>query len=354
MRHKWFALLAASALFIIACDAATLVSQFLPRQELEQAQATIEAIATSAPAMLTNVAPTLSAAQGQVMPTLQALGTQTAPTLAAAQTRVATSVAGLGTQATATPPAATTKGASAGTGNPFNDALAKANTATKFRVQVSWVFGGMENGKYVEQPFIDFSGEIDGAKAHLTSKGGLLAMLSTDANTPIEFVEADGKTYMKGVSMFGLTDPKSWYITDNSSTSGFADMAKPDSYKDWVNSANAGDFKKVRTERVDNQNCDVYLYDLKSLKNSELSSLLALGKDQADFGVVDKSEMNFWLCGDGFVHQFALEYSGHNQKDATRKAAMKLTWHASDFNNAGISVAVPKDAKAMPGSKPVN
>ncbi len=345
MRKKWFILLAASALLIIACDASSLVSQFLPR-ELGQAQATLEAVATNAPAVLTNVAPTLSAAQGQVMPTLQALGTQTAPTIAAAATRVATTVAGAGAQATPT------RAASASTGNLFNDALAKANTATKFRVQVAWIFGGMENNKYSEQPFIDFTGEVDGSKAHMSSKGGLLAMLSTDANTSIEFIEADGKTYMRGVSMFGLTDPKTWYITDNSSTSSFADMAKPDSYKDWVSSANAGDFKKVRTEKVDNQNCDVYLYDMKSLKNSELSSLLALGKDQADFGVVDKSEIDFWLCGDGFVHQFVLDYSGHNTKDATQKAAMKLTWHAYDFNNASISVTAPKDAKAMPGSKP--
>lgn len=336
MPTKMIVLIAASALLLMACDASGLVSQFLPAKELEQAAATLEAVATSAPAVITNVAPTLQTAQ-----------TQVAPTLAAAQTRVATAVPGGNTAATPT------KAASSSAGNPFTDALSKAKTATKFRVQVAWIFGSTENGKYSEQAFIDFTGEVDGTKSHMTSKGGLLAMLSSDPNTPLEIVQADSKTYMKGVNMFGMTDPKSWYIMDNSSTSGFADMAKPDEYKDWVSGTNAGDFKKVRTEKVDNQSCDVYLYDLKNSSNSALSGMLALGQGSSDdLGVADKSEISFWLCGDGYVHQFMLEYAGHNQKDATQKGAMKLSWHAWDFNNASIAVTAPKDAKTMPGSKP--
>ena len=314
---RWhLVLLAASALLIMACDVSGLVSQFVPQQELAEVQATLEAVATSAPAAVASAVATRAPASS----------TQVAPTKAGA-----------------------TSAPSANSGNPFTDALTKAKGATKYRVQFSWIFGGTDKGKYSETPFIDFSGEVDGAKSRMSSKGGILAMLSGDEKTPIEIISADGKTYMKGVNMFGLTDPKQWYITDNSSTSGFADFAKPDEYKDWLGGSNASDYKKVRTENLDGQSCDVYLSDAKSLQNSAIIGLLGSAQDKDDFSAIDKSEMNFWLCKDGYVHQFILDYQGHDAKDATQKGALKMTWHAWDFNNAAISVTVPKDAKPMPG-----
>ncbi len=302
MRKHMLVLLAASALVLLACDASSLVSQFLPQKQLEEASATLEAVATSA-------APTK----------VPASGTQ--------------------------PAASKTTGASSG--NPFADALGKAKSATKFRVEFSWVFGGMEKGKYQETPFIDFTGEVDGQNSHMTSKGGLLAMLAKDTNTPVEIIEAGGTTYMKGVTMFGQADPKLWYITDDSTSSSFSDFATVDAYKDWISGAQSGDVKKARSEKLDNQNCDVYVYDMKSLKNAALSGMLGLAGDKNSFSVIDKGETDFWLCGDGFVHKFLLDYEGHNSKDATQKAALKMTWHAWDFNNAAISVTAPKDAKKL-------
>jgi hypothetical protein len=173
-------------------------------------------------------------------------------------------------------------------------------------------------------------------------------MLAADANSPVEFIAADSKTYMKGVSMFGTTDPKVWYITDDSSTSGFADFAKPDEYQSWVSGAKAGDIKKVRSETLDGQSCDVYLYDMKTVQNAGLGALLGMSQDKNDFSAIDKGEVDVWLCGDGYVHKFLLDYEGHDAKDATQKAALKMTWHAWDFNNASIAITAPKDAKPMP------
>ncbi len=295
----------ASAAFIMLGNPSNLVARFLP-QDLEDVSATLQAVSTSS-------APTKAPFSAT-----QPAQSKTTPTTAVSS------------------------------GNPFTDALGKAKGATKYRVEFSWVFGGMEKGKYQETPFIDFKGEVDGENSHMTSKGGLMAMLAKDANTPIEIIDAGGKTYMKGVSMFGMTDPKLWYITDDSSTSSFADFAKPDEYKDWVSGTQSSDIKKVRSEQLDGQSCDVYLYDMKSVQNSMLVGLLGSASDKSDFSAVDKGEMNFWMCGDGFVHKFVLDYEGHDSKDATQKAALKMNWHAWDFNNATISVAAPKDAKPMP------
>ncbi len=233
-------------------------------------------------------------------------------------------------------------------GDLFGNALGKAKTATKYRVQFNWVFGGMDNGKYSEQPFFDFTGEVDGKNTHLVSKGGFMAMLGGDQNANIEIIEADGKTYMKGITMFGMTDPKVWYIqTDNSTTSGFSDFTKPDYFSGFT-SDNTSDYKKVRSESLDGQSCDVYLYDMKSLQNSALIGLLGSAQDKTDFSAIDKAEMNVWLCGDGYVHKFTMDYEGHNQNQPDSKAAMKMNIHLWDYNNSAIKVVAPSGAKPMP------
>jgi hypothetical protein len=319
--RRWFAVLAISALFVMACDVSGLVSRFVPQKELAGAQKeiagaqeTLQAIATTAPAVVASVIPT--------------------------------QVTGF---ATPKPAATTPPGASSS--NPFTEALGKAKSATKYRVQFSLIAGGMNNGKYVEQPFMDLLGDVDGTKAHMTSKGGLLSMFAGDDKTPLEIIEADGKTYMKGMSLFGMADPKVWYISSDQSVSGFASLAKPDQYSSMFSGGNAGDYKKVRIESLDGQSCDVYLWDVKSMPNAAMLGMMGPAGNKNDFTAIDKGEMNFWLCKDGYVHQFIMDYEGHDAKDATQKAAFKVTWHAWDFNNNAISVTVPKDAKPMPVNK---
>ncbi|MDE3091119.1 MAG: hypothetical protein KGJ80_17225 [Chloroflexota bacterium] len=176
-------------------------------------------------------------------------------------------------------------------GNPFADALTKGKNATKYRVQFNWIFGGMQNGKYSEQPFFDFTGEVDGTNSHLVSKGGFLAMLGDD-NSTIEIIDAGGKEYMKGISMFGMTDPKVWYIQkDSSTTSSFSDFTKPDYFSGFTGNNNTADYKKVGNESLDSQSCDVYLYDVKSLQNAALLGLLGSSQDKTDFSAIDKAEM---------------------------------------------------------------
>lgn len=312
MRKRLIVLFAASALLVMACDASSLVSQFLP--QLKEAQEAIETAVPTLAAVATSVAPTSAPPGGK---------TQAAPT-------------------------PTPSGPTAG-GNPFADALTKAKGATKYRVEFSMVFGTTKNGKYSEEPFIDFKGEVDGKNSHMTSKGGIMAMLSGDEKGTVEIIEADGKTYMKGVSMFGLTDPKVWYITDDkSATSGFADFAKPDEYNNFLGGGKPGDFKKIRSESLDGQSCDVYLYDLKSLQNAAIVGLLGSAQDKNEFASIDKAEMSFWLCKDGYVHKFLLDYQGHDTKNANEKGALKMTGHTWDYGNPTIVVTAPKDAKPMP------
>jgi hypothetical protein len=246
-----------------------------------------------------------------------------------------------------------TKAPSASTsGNPFLDALTKAKGATKYRVDFSMAFGGTQNGTYKETPFVAFSGEIDGTNSHIISNGGFLSSMMTGSETgKIEITEFGGTEYMKGASSFmGVIklDPNTWYISTSPTANSFTDFAKPDEFSSWTGSTNAGDFSKTRSESLDGQNCDVYLYDMKSVKNAALLGLLGSAQDKSGFDAIDRADVNLWVCGDGYVHKYILDYEGHNSKTVTDKAALKMNWHVWDVNSPTISVKAPTGAKPMP------
>lgn len=274
------------------------------------------------------------------------------------QQGVETSVPGESPSGQATLPASganpvPTKPSSASTsGNPFLDALTKAKGANKYRVEFSMVFGGVENGKYKESPFIAFNGEIDGKNSHIVSTGGLLSSLYTGSETgKIEIIDAGGTEYIKGAtSLMGMIklDPNTWYISSEKSASSFSDFAKPDEFSSWTGSTNLKDFQKVRSESLDGQGCDVYLYDFKSLKNAALVGLLGSSQNKSDFDSIDRADITLWLCGDGYVHKYVLDYEGHSSADATQKGALKMNSHVWDVNNPLINVQAPSGAKPMP------
>jgi hypothetical protein len=249
-------------------------------------------------------------------------------------------------------PAPTKPSSGSTSGNPFLDALTKAKAANKYRVEFSMVFGGTENGTYKEAPFVAFSGEIDGTNSHIISSGGLLSSMMTGSETgKVEIIDAGATEYMKGASsLMGVIklDPNTWYIANDKTASSFADFAKPDEFSSWTGSSNLSDFKKVRSESVDGQGCDVYLYDMKSLKNAALTGLLGSSQSKSDFDSIDRADINLWLCGDGYVHKYILDYEGHSSKDATQKGALKMNWHVWDVNSPTINIQAPAGAKPMP------
>jgi len=253
------------------------------------------------------------------------------------------------------PPGVATKAAplptqpgAASSGNPFSDFLNKTKSANKYRVEFTWTFGGTDQGKYQETSFFNMSGEVDGTKSHFVSKGGLMAMLGGDQNATLEFIEADGKSYVKGMSVIPGLDPKAWYISDDNMASGFKDFAKPDEFKNYAGGKDS-DYKKVRTESLDGQSCDVWLYDFKNVQNAAITGALAMSKDKGEFSAIDTGQVSTWMCGDGFVHKWSFEFRGHDTKDANNKGALIMSAHMWDFNNPTISVTAPAGAKTMPG-----
>jgi hypothetical protein len=270
----------------------------------------------------------------------QGTGSPIAPPPSGAGTRLPSPPPGVATQVAPTAPSSS--------GNPFTDFLNKTKSANKYRLEFVWTFGGTDQGKYQETSFFNMSGEVDGSKSHFVSKGGLMAMLGGDQNTPLEFIEADGKSYVKGMSIIPGLDPKAWYITDDSMASGFKDFAKPDDFRNYAGGKDS-DYKKVRTESLDGQSCDVWLYDFKNIQNAAITGALAMSKDKGEFSAIDTGQVSTWMCGDGFVHKWSFEFRGHDAKDANNKGALIMSAHMWDFNNPTIVVTAPAGAKPMPG-----
>ena len=270
----------------------------------------------------------------------QGTGSPIAPPPSGAGTRLPSPPPGVATKAAPTAPSSS--------GNPFTDFLNKTKSANKYRLEFVWTFGGTDQGKYQETSFFNMSGEVDSGKSHFVSKGGLMAMLGGDQNTPLEFIEADGKSYVKGMSIIPGLDPKAWYITDDNMASGFKDFAKPDDFRNYAGGKDS-DYKKVRTESLDGQSCDVWLYDFKNVQNASITAALAMSKDKGEFSAIDTGQVSTWMCGDGFVHKWSFEFRGHDAKDANNKGALIMSAHLWDFNNPTISVTAPAGAKTMPG-----
>ncbi len=234
--------------------------------------------------------------------------------------------------------------------NPLANFLSKAKTANKYRIEFVWIFGSTEKGNYQEVTFFNMTGQVDGKNSYLSSKGGLLGMLGSDQNATIEFIQADGKSYVRGLSLFGMADPKQWYVTDDSMASTVRDFADPDEFMDYSGGA-PGDFKKVRTEVLEDQSCEVWLYDFKGALVGGVGSLLSMAKDQGDLSVITVGQTSVWLCADGFIRKWMFELRGHDAKNPNEKGAIIMTARMWDYNNPAITVTAPPNAKPMPGSR---
>jgi len=232
--------------------------------------------------------------------------------------------------------------------NPFADALRKAKTASKYRVEFKMLLGATQAGKYQEMVFLDMVGAVAGKNMQLTSKGEMLALLGGDQRTPIEIIVAGGKTYMKGIMLLGMTNPQVWYVQqDSSGAKQFGEFTKPD-YYDTFTRDSWNEFKKVRSESLDRLKCDVYACDYKSAQNVAILTLLGTVQNRSDLTTVDKADANIWLCADGYVHKFVLDFQGHNQRNPAEKGTLKINMHLWGYGSPSINIQAPKDALPLP------
>jgi hypothetical protein len=143
-------------------------------------------------------------------------------------------------------------------GGLWSDAQRKAKSATRYRMAMSWIIGATTDGKYEEQPFIVLEGYTVVSDTYQVFTAGLLNEMM--GGTKIEMMDVGGKSYMRGISMFGMTDPNKWYVMSDSSQSG--PPLEPDDMFSMAGTGTTGANapKKTGSDTVDGQSCDVWTW----------------------------------------------------------------------------------------------
>jgi hypothetical protein len=166
-----------------------------------------------------------------------------------------------------------------------------------------------------------------------------LAIPFTGDPKPIEFLTLGNQTYIRGPApMLGAPENK-WCVSTGQSTfstninEGIPELPS-DPTIDWSG------FKKTTTETLDGKRCDVYSGDktattklFQSVNTQETTSKQSLGD-------VDSAETKFWICDDGYLHQWTLNIEGRNKDKPTERVPFQIRLHLWDFN-ANIKLTPP-------------
>ncbi len=227
-------------------------------------------------------------------------------------------------------------------GDLFNDAMAKAKTATKYRMAMSFTIGATEAGQFKETPFMVLEGYVVDQDMYQVFNGGM--MNESLGGAKIEMIQVGGKSYIKGMTFMGMADPNKWYLMSDTSQS-----SPPVDPGDMFNMTGQ-DLKglkdapkKVGNETLDGQSCEVWSWDMRAYYGNYMN-FMTNPDAKKDLGIADKAESKSWLCADGYIHQVSMDIAGHDTANVAEKGSMKILTRMWDFNNASLSVKAPADA----------
>jgi len=213
---------------------------------------------------------------------------------------------------------------------PIMTAWSKAQNVTAYRIEFDWTikgnFADLPAGWNAAQglPLFGIAGTINGKDSQIAFKGILAVLFTGDPTKSIEFLTLGNQTYIRGPApMLGAPENK-WYVSTGQSTfstninEGIPELPS-DPTIDWSG------FKKTTTETLDGKRCDVYSGDktattklFQSVNTQETTSKQSLGD-------VDSAETKFWICDDGYLHQWTMNIDGRS-KDKPTMGSVKLPY----------------------------
>ncbi len=341
MTKRHWIILGALGLAVIClyCIGAIAVLQTLSAPSATQIVAALEATPAGA-----TIAPTTSA-PAAFTPTTAPTARATATWVLAPQAQP--NVTGVGTRAPIAPPSTAAQGATPGATatrratiqpvGPIMTAWSKAQNVTAYRIEFDWTvkgnLGDMPPGWDASKglPLFGIAGAVNGKDSQMSFKGILAILFTGDPTKSVEFLTIGDKTYIRGpMPMMGAPEDK-WYISSGQGTfkttmnEGITDLPS-DPTIDW------NSFKKTSTETFDGKRCDVYSGD----KNATLKFFQSVnakettGKQSLD--TIDNAEIRFWICDDGYLHQWTMNVEGRAKDKPTEKVSFQIRLHLWDFN----------------------
>jgi hypothetical protein len=348
------------AVLCLYCVGAVLVLQMLSAPAATQIVTALEATPTSAPIAPATNAPSVVAQPSTPQPTarpsatwvLAPLPAQTGAT--SVGTRASTPFAppstapfgsAQGMAQSATPGATATRRPTIQPVGPIMTAWSKAQSVTTYRIEFDWTIKGnvsdMPPGWDIAKgmPLFGIAGTLVGKDSQIAFKGIMAVLFTGDPTKSVEFLTIGNQTYIRGPApMLGAPENK-WYTSSGQGTfstnmnEGISDMPD-DPTIDW------GSFKKTATETFDGKRCDVYSGD----KNATLKLFQSVNAKETtskqSLDTIDNAETKFWICDDGYLHQWTMNVDGRNKDKPTDKVSFQIRLHLWDFN-ANIKLTPP-------------
>lgn len=297
-----------------------------------------------APAQATTVAPAQPAATAVPVPT----ATPVPPTA----TPVPPTATPLPPTATAIPPTATAQ--PAGGLDSVLAGMSKLNVPHRFTMTMD--MSGLPGVGAVN--VMDVKGEGQGANSRIALSGLTFSMFSGN-DKPVEMVNVDGKTFVKGPMLLMGAPEAKWYVLSGTQQS------TADPVRGMFGSENpmkSSSFKKTGSESIDGAKCDVYEGDQATLQ-SVFERAQSAGSGQVVAGAanmpkVEAGLLKVWACDDGFMHRMSmtakLALGGSGQS-----VDMQMNMRMFDFGTKIDPILAPPNAEpakapalALPTSKP--
>lgn len=240
----------------------------------------------------------------------------------------------------ALPAGQSSAGASAETTTDLRAALNRTKDAGAYRMELDFTIGTADGGAAPKvQPFLKFSGDVNGAANHVIYTGGIFNDLLGGGDR-IETIALEGKTYLTGSSLFGTADPSQWYVLSESALSkppfNLGDMLLQSG--DDVSSA-----RLVAADSLDGQSCETWQVDFQSGAGA-LIDIAATDETRAYFKTLDRAESRLTRCPDNYVHRLTWSIGAHNDQNAGQQGTVQVAIHLFDFDASTIAISAPPDA----------
>jgi hypothetical protein len=213
------------------------------------------------------------------------------------------------------------------------------------------IFGSLAPGQDVS--LIDVAGKHRGKDTQLTIKGALLTFFGFDPGKPLEVIEAAGKTYIHGPApMLGATENK-WYVLDQSTgDQSFAEglqagVEQGFDYKS-LTSADLSFITAMGKQTLHGRQCDIYGATDKNAIVKALASASTTAVSARDLDQIDRAEVKFWVCDDGYFHQAWVSIEGATADRPNDTIGFRMRLSLFDYNGTFTIGAPPNPARLDP------
>ena len=241
-------------------------------------------------------------------------------------------------------------------------AIAKTAVAPSYQLELTMSVNGLPpeaamlfgNGALGQEvSLVEVAGKHRGKDTQLTVKGAFLTFFGFDPGKSLEVIEAGGKTYIHGPAlMLGATENK-WYVLDQSMSSQSltkdlqASVDQSFDYKS-LTSADLSFIKAMGKQALHGRQCDVYGTTDKNAIVKALESASTTSVPASDLDQIDRAEVKFWVCDDGYFHQAWVSIEGATADRPNDTIGFRMRLSLFDYNGSFTITAPPNPAKLDP------